>query len=140
MNNYETTLILDSQLPEDQIDGRIQKTTAFLRTKGAEIVLVERWGLRKLAYEVGKRQQGVYVLIQFRANGDLVRELDQMCGLDEGILRHMTLVRKRFVTREEAIRQEAPGGDRPKPVEAVRGASEEVREEEDVDAEDEEEA
>lgn len=139
MSNYETTLILDSQLPEDQIDGRIQKTTAFLRTKGAEVVLVERWGLRKLAYEVGKRQQGVYVMIQFRATGDLIRELDQMCGLDEGILRHMTLVRKRFITREEAIRQETPG-DRPRPSEAARGVSEEVREEENADVEDEEEA
>lgn len=117
--NYELTLILDSQLPEDQADGRIQKVTAFLQSKGAEIVCVERWGLRKLAYEIGKRQQGVYALLQFRANGDVIRELEQMCRLDEGVLRHMALVRKRFVTREEAIRQEAPG-DRPKPFEAVR--------------------
>lgn len=140
MNNYETTLILDSQQPEDQVDGRIQKVTAFLKSKGAEVVLVERWGLRKMAYEIGKRQQGVYVLIQFRANGSIVQEMDHMCRLDEGILRHMTLVRKRFITREEAIRQEAPG-DRPRPAEAARGPVEGGRDEgDDTDAEEEEEA
>lgn len=128
MNNYETTLILDSQQPEDQVDGRIQKVSAFLQSKGAEIVQVERWGLRKMAYEIGKRQQGVYVLFQFRGEGTLVGELDQMCLLDEGILRHMTLARKRFITREEAIRQETPG-DRPRPAEAARAAAPEDREE-----------
>jgi len=114
MNNYELTLILDSQLPEDQINSRVQKVTALLGARGAEVVHVERWGMRKLTYEIRKRQQGFYTLIQFRSNGDLLRELEQACRLDEGIIRHMVLVRKQFVTREEAIRQEALG-DRPRP-------------------------
>lgn len=113
-NNYELTLIIDSQLPEDQINGRIQKISALLESRGAEIVHVERWGMRKLAYEIRKRQQGYYTLIQYRSGGDLIRDLEQACRLDEGIIRHMVLVRKQFVTREEAIRQEAPGGDRPR--------------------------
>ena len=119
MKNYEVTLIVDSQLPEEQVDGRTQKVTAFLQSRGAEVVHVERWGLRKLAYEIGKRQQGVYTLIQFRGEGGLIRDLEGMCRLDEGILRHMVLVRKQFVTREEATRQEPPGGDRPRPVETA---------------------
>ena len=122
-NNYELTLIIDSQLPEDQINGRIQKISALLESRGAEIVHVERWGMRKLAYEIRKRQQGYYTLIQYRSGGDLIRDLEQACRLDEGIIRHMVLVRKQFVTREEAIRQEAPGGDRPR---AAQTASESV--------------
>lgn len=114
MNNYELTLILDSQLPEDQINSRVQKVTTLLGSRGAEVVHVERWGMRKLSYEIRRRQQGFYTLIQFRSNGDILRDLDQACRLDEGIIRHMVLVRKQFVTREEAIRQEAPG-DRPRP-------------------------
>lgn len=141
MKNYEVTLILDSQLPEDQIDSRIQKVTNSLRSRGAEVVHVERWGLRKLAYDIRKRQQGYYTLIQFRSGGDLIRDLEQMCRLDEGILRHMVLVRKRFVTREEAIRQEAPG-DRPKAPGVVPETSRDARDEdaEDSEVEDEEEA
>lgn len=140
MNNYELTLILDSQLPEDQINSRVQKLTALLGSRGAEVVHVERWGMRKLAYEIQKRQQGFYTLIQFRSNGDPLRELDQACRLDEGIIRHMALVRKQFVTREEAIRQEM-SGDRPKaspatpePVEKARGRAE-GQDAEDEDAE-----
>ncbi|MSS72527.1 MAG: 30S ribosomal protein S6 [Candidatus Latescibacteria bacterium] len=139
-NNYELTLIIDSQLPEDQINGRIQKISALLESRGAEIVLVERWGMRKLAYEIRKRQQGYYTLIQYRSGGDILRDLEQACRLDEGIIRHMILVRKQFVTREEAIRQEAPG-DRPRPVpaasESVGRSSDDalVQDTEDEDAE-----
>ncbi|OGG51430.1 MAG: 30S ribosomal protein S6 [Candidatus Handelsmanbacteria bacterium RIFCSPLOWO2_12_FULL_64_10] len=114
MSNYELTLILDSQLSEDQINSRVQKVTALLGARGAEVVHVERWGMRKLTYEIRRRQQGFYTLIQFRSNGDLLRDLDQACRIDEGIIRHMVLVRKQFVTREEAIRQEM-SGDRPRP-------------------------
>jgi small subunit ribosomal protein S6 len=118
MRNYELTLILDSQLPEDQLNGRIQKITALVGSRGGEVVHVERWGMRKLAYDIRKRQQGFYTLIQFRAKGDLVRELEQACRLDEGIIRYMAVVRKRFVTREEATRQEMPS-DRPRVSPAV---------------------
>jgi small subunit ribosomal protein S6 len=137
MNNYELTLILDSQLPEDQIHSRVQKVTALLGARGAEVVHVERWGMRKLAYEIRKRQQGFYTLIQFRSNGDPLRELDQACRLDEGIIRHVVLVRKQFVTREEAIRQESPG-DRPRAAVAAPEAPARPRgDEEGPDAEDE---
>jgi small subunit ribosomal protein S6 len=140
-NNYELTLILDSQLPEDQINTRIQKISTLLESRGAEIVHVERWGMRKLSYEIRKRQQGYYTLVQYRSGGELLRDLEQACRLDEGIIRHMVLVRKQFVTREEAIRQEAPGGDRPRAVpaasESVGRASDDAmaRDTEDEDAE-----
>ena len=107
MNNYELMLVLDSQAQEDQIDKTIAKTRAFLEARGAEIVNVERWGMRRLAYDIKKRQQGYYVLIQFRSKGGVIRELDQACRLDETIIRYMVVACNRFYARQELARQEA---------------------------------
>ena len=55
--SYEISLILDSQLAEDAIDGAIERCEGFLTGEGATVVDVNRLGVRKLAYEVGKHQQ-----------------------------------------------------------------------------------
>ena len=118
MRKYELTLILDSQSAEDQIETTIKKTSDVLVSNGAEIVQVERWGIRKLAYEIKKHQQGFYTLIQFSSEGNVVPAVEQACRLEEGILRSMIIVRKQFTSREEATRQEV-GGGLPKPPVAV---------------------
>ena len=119
MRKYELTLILDSQSAEDQIETIIKKTSDVLVSNGAEIVQVERWGIKKLAYEIKKHQQGFYTLIQFTSEGNVIPAVEQACHLEEGILRNMIVVRKQLTTREEATRQEV-GGGLPKPPEPVK--------------------
>jgi small subunit ribosomal protein S6 len=118
VRKYELTLILNSQLAEDQIETTLKKMSDLLVSNGAEIVQVERWGIRKLAYEIKKHQQGFYTLIQFTTEGNVVPAVEQACHLEEGILRSMIVVRKQLTSREEATRQEV-GGGLPKPPVAV---------------------
>lgn len=119
MRKYELTLILDSQSAEDQIETIIKKTSDVLVSNGAEIIQVERWGIRKLAYEIKKHQQGFYTLIQFTSEGNVIPAVEQVCHLEEGILRNMIVVRKQLTSREEATRQEV-GGGLPKPPAPVK--------------------
>ena len=57
MNQYETVFILNPVLSEDQIREAVDKYTDFLKSNGAEIINVEKWGLRKLAYLIDKKKE-----------------------------------------------------------------------------------
>jgi small subunit ribosomal protein S6 len=102
MKGYETTYIIDSQLSDEEIEARIKRYEQFLQSHGAEIVTLNRWGLRRLAYDIQRRQQGYYVFIQYQANGGLIRELEREFELDEGILRYLTVAFMSHLVKEQA--------------------------------------
>ena len=56
--DYEMALIVDTQLADDGVDQAVKRYEALLGEQGAEVANVDRWGARKLAYEIRKRQQG----------------------------------------------------------------------------------
>ena len=102
MMSYETTCIVDSQLSEEEIEARIKKYEQFLQSHGAEIITLNRWGLRRLAYDIKKRQQGYYVFLQYQADGSLIREFEREFELDEGILRYLTIALASPLVKEQA--------------------------------------
>ena len=94
MNNYELVCILDPQVGDNRFDEVVEKYESYLKSNGAEIAHVDRWGLRKLAYtspSLKKRRQGYYVLYQFTAEPTLINPLEQDLRLDEGVLRHLVV-------------------------------------------------
>ena len=90
--DYEIALIFNSQIPEEAVESALKRYEDFLGTQNAEVVQVVRWGVRKLAYEIARHQQGMYVFIQFQAEPGVVAELDRFCRLDESVLRYMIVV------------------------------------------------
>jgi small subunit ribosomal protein S6 len=89
--DYEIAILLSSQLPEGQAEEAINRYQKVMTDGGAEVVKVDRWGVRKLAYEIRKQQQADYSFIQFTGEPAVVDELDRLCRLDEGVLRHMII-------------------------------------------------
>ena len=87
--SYEMTLVLNSQLEDGGVDGAVKRYVDFLESQDAKIVNVDRWGVRKLAYKIGRHQQGDYSIIQFVAEPGVVAELDRLCRLDESVMRQM---------------------------------------------------
>ncbi|HHN48176.1 MAG TPA: 30S ribosomal protein S6 [Bacteroidales bacterium] len=69
----------------------VKKVKDFLTGKGAEIVLESNWGLRKLAYPIQKKSTGFYYLIEFRAEGNIIADLEVMYKRDERCLRFLTV-------------------------------------------------
>ena len=106
MKLYETTYIIDAQLEDAAIEERVQRITDFLSSHAQEVIKIDRWGERRLAYEIKKRQQGYYVFTQYRADKVVVNDLEQMLRLDEGILRYLTVI-SRPLPEEEPIEEEA---------------------------------
>jgi len=90
LRKYETIIVIDSLLKNEEIEGIINKYERFISANGGTIDVVDRWGKRRLAYEIKKRQYGVYVLIRFDAPAAMIKQLDREYRLNESLLRTMT--------------------------------------------------
>ncbi len=77
MRKYETIFILDPDLEEEQALAIIEKAKGIITQTNGEILKVEDWGKRKLAYEVKKKSKGHYILIHFLGSPALLSELER---------------------------------------------------------------
>jgi small subunit ribosomal protein S6 len=82
--------ILDPDLSDEEREKIIERVKSEIK---GEVLNVEEWEKRKLAYKINRKTEGYYVVILFQTTGDTLKELDQFLKLQEGILRHM-IVRK----------------------------------------------
>ena len=90
LNQYETVFITTPVLSESQMKETVDKFKKILTDNGSEIVHEENWGLRKLAYLIQKKSTGFYYLIEFRAEGELIRKFETEFKRDERIIRFLT--------------------------------------------------
>ncbi len=113
--DYELTLVVDTQLAEGSVDETVKRYESLLGERGAIMVNIDRWGTRKLAYEIQKRQQGDYTLFQFQAEPSAIAEIDRACRLDESILRHLVILAENgfqsLVQADVAIAEEEEADD-----------------------------
>ena len=98
---YETVFVLDAQLEDSARDKRIQGVLDFLSQHAERMIKTDRWGNRRLAYEIKRKQQGHYVLVQYEASGAIVPELERMFRLDEAVLRYLTMRSEEEIKEEE---------------------------------------
>lgn len=92
IREYESTFVLDPNTPDDQVDQEVTKVTDFLTSKDGEVMEIQKWGRRKLAYEINKRKEGIYTLIRFKAEAEVPVELDRRYRLNESMLRYLTVI------------------------------------------------
>ena len=91
MKQYETVFIMTPVLSDEQMKETVQKFSKFLKDKKADIVFEDNWGLKKLAYPIQKKSTGFYHLIEFKAEGDLIRDLEVAFKRDEKVIRFLTV-------------------------------------------------
>lgn len=89
MYNYETLFVLKPELEEEAIKANISKFSDIITNGGGEIVSVDEWGKRKLAYPILDRTEGYYVLITFNAGGELPSELERNFRITEDVMRYL---------------------------------------------------
>ncbi len=92
MNNYETVFILNPVLSEDQAKDAVDKFVNVLKKANAEIVNVEQWGLKKLAYPINKKSTGFYNMLEFKADPTVINTLETEYRRDESVMRFLTTV------------------------------------------------
>jgi len=88
MRNYEVLFILDPVLDDEKKNSLIETVKGIIAADG-EAGEADVWGNRKLAYEINKKKDGFYVLIPFKANPDLPKELDRRLKISDSVMRHI---------------------------------------------------
>lgn len=94
-NSYEMMYILRPDLSEDQVGEAINKYQTYLSENGAEDLEVQVKGKRRLAYPVGKYLDGIYVQMNYQADGTQVAPLERMMRLSEDAIRYLTIKLKK---------------------------------------------
>lgn len=108
LRQYEITFIVNAHLPGEQVDAIIDKMTKYIEGSGGKVKFVDRWGKRRLAYEIAKKQYGYYVYIRFEAEGSFIRELERELKLDDSILRFLTVIVPKTVLKDEVSKKSRP--------------------------------
>lgn len=91
MRRYETLLVLNPELPEAQTRETIDRARRVLADAGAEDFQLQEWGMRDLAYEIRKQKRGYYVLLEYRATPELVKELERNLKIADEVLRFISV-------------------------------------------------
>jgi small subunit ribosomal protein S6 len=91
MRHYEMMIILDPSLEENTVQPSLEQFLTVVTTGGGSVDKVDVWGRRRLAYEIDKRSEGIYAVIDMTAMPDSVAELDRQLGLNEAVLRTKVL-------------------------------------------------
>jgi small subunit ribosomal protein S6 len=92
MNHYETIFIIDPDTTDADREGIMGKARSTFSQKNGELLLIDNWGVRKLAYEIEKKKQGRYVRLDYCGDGHLVDELERNFRLDYRVLKFMTIL------------------------------------------------
>jgi len=109
LRRYETIFITYAELPEEEINGLIERYATVIKGGTGTIIKVEKWGKRKLAYEVKKQSRGYYVLIDFAASAAVVTELERNLGIGDKILKYMTIKTQESVNLQDIEKEIAAG-------------------------------
>jgi small subunit ribosomal protein S6 len=91
MRRYEMMIILDPSLEESTIQPSLEQFLTVIRDGGGSVDKVDIWGRRRLAYDIDKKSEGIYAVIDMLAEPDTVRELDRQLSLNEAVLRTKVL-------------------------------------------------
>ena len=100
-HQYELMVILDPEIDERTVAPSLDKFLNVIRNDGGTIDNVDIWGRRRLAYEINKKTEGIYAVVNFTASSAATQELDRQLKLSEAVMRTKVL------RAEEAIAQVA---------------------------------
>lgn len=100
MKRYEVVVIVKADLADDDLTAIIERSQTIITDRKGVIAKVDKWGKRRLAYEINKQKDGFYFLIDFAGDGPIVAEIERNFKIDDRILKFMTVKKEGAVTRE----------------------------------------
>jgi small subunit ribosomal protein S6 len=101
-HQYELMVILDPEIDERTVAPSLDKFLGVIRNDGGTIENVDIWGRRRLAYEIKKKSEGIYAVVNFTATSEATVELDRQLKLSEAVLRTKVLRAEEAVARVAA--------------------------------------
>ncbi len=90
MNNYEAVLIFKTELADADRNALLDRFKGHIEENG-EVISVDDWGKRKLAYEIQDLKEGYYYIVDFKSEPDHIREFERRLRLSDFVLRYMVI-------------------------------------------------
>ena len=115
---YEILFVADPNLGEPEVDALAAQVQGFLEQAGGKLQKVEKWGKKRLAYDVRRHREGSYVLLVAEGSGGLIKEVERRLKVTDGIIRFLTVRVDALEEGPSAImlrsaeKSDRPGGDR----------------------------
>ena len=91
MTNYESVLIARQDLGASQVSSIVSDLSDVIKKEGGEVVRVDNWGLKNLAYRIKKNRKGHYVVMNIAAPAKAIAEFERIMRFNEDIIRYMTV-------------------------------------------------
>jgi len=91
LRDYELVVVIDPEIDEEKLSATLDRISQLVTTRGGEVIDVDRWGKRKLAYPIKRRSEGDYVITHFRLEPAQAAELEAGLRLSEEVLRHLLI-------------------------------------------------
>lgn len=96
MANYESVLIARQDLGASQVSNIVEDLTNVIKKEGGEVVRVDNWGLKNLAYRIKKNRKGHYVILNIAAPASAIAEYERLMRVNEDVIRYMTVKVEEF--------------------------------------------
>ena len=96
MNKYESVLIARQDLGTSQVNSLVDGLKEIVNAQGGEVVRVDNWGLKNLAYRIKKNRKGHYVILNIAAPASAIAEYERVMRVNEDIIRYMTIKVEEF--------------------------------------------
>ena len=90
-NQYESALLINAVLEDQQIESVIQKVKDTIEANGGTIKNIQKWGRKRLAYMINKNKVGYYTFFRFEAQSGIVAKLERIYKLEESIIRFLNI-------------------------------------------------
>jgi len=100
LKRYEVIAIVKSDLPDDDITTLIERIEKIITKRKGLIVKIDKWGKRRLAYEINKQKDGYYFFIDLVGDGPIIDEIERNYKIDDRILKFITIKKDGAVTSE----------------------------------------
>ncbi len=107
LRHYETMFLLHPELSSDNRDDAAEKFSSIITHDGGQVVHMDKWPLKKLAYKVQKQTHGYYVVMDFGAKSSTIQELTRNFRLDERVMKFITTKLDDEFNPEEAAKKYA---------------------------------
>lgn len=91
MNIYENIVILDAALADEEAEAAITRVKELIAGHGGEVLKVDVWGKRKLAYEIKKQKKGLYVVLLYKTPPATIKKLEEFYKVFDAVLKYMII-------------------------------------------------
>ncbi len=96
-------LAINPQLEDEELDNLLNKVKKVIKDTKGEITKLDKWGKRKLAYEIKDFNEAIYVVLKFNADEKKISELERVMKLEERVIRYLLIIQEKEISSSQEV-------------------------------------